>query len=242
LVKWGRLGRLKNNAKDGHAERILMQTNKKSGIHNLETEIPSDLETRFQSGIYLFRDYWSNLKRFGRNKQNEGLGWEEDSEEFSSGLLTETELIAEKDGKGYVRLKDANGQELFEGFVDPYQLIREFEPLNIVVENIFGDSLYQLPHSLIYAGVKDLQLGRRVFGKMENPTPERVYTQKLAHLKEIINKTHQGSIKNGRNCNINDSGSCDFTWLLTQLFAFFGTILFASNYHPFCLLFVLDRH
>ena len=80
----------------------------------------------------LYRDYWSNRRRLGRNVQNDGVGWVNQNS-FSTPDIDPREIIVEPKEDGSVSINDLNEKSMHVGLVNPSDYVIKLLPQNILV-------------------------------------------------------------------------------------------------------------
>jgi len=150
------------------------------------TRIPDveDSIMRYSSAIHWFRDFWSNRQKLKRNKKGDDF-------DIDTGSRTEGELLLEEIGDGRCDVHGLGGR--FRDLANPNSLVRRHEPHGIVIADVVGRELYQLPESWDeYMGAERTRLSVRGEFKWLNgllqrsgpvPAPEEVYAEPLVQAK-----------------------------------------------------------
>ena len=138
------------------------------------TRVPES-SMRYSRTIYWFRDYWSNRRGLKRNRQDE-------DSEIDTGSRAVGDLVLEERDDGRCNVRG----ERFKNLVNPYHLVRQYEPVDIVVRDVQGLSVYKLPESWEELGApQEIPRLRRFLrlGPEDIPKPEEVYAEPLVEEK-----------------------------------------------------------
>ena len=122
----------------------------------------------YSSSVFMFRDYWSNRYNLKRNVKNE-------DKEIDTKGKTDGDFVVKVISDGKCTVQEPNKtEESFVDLVDPYGLVRQYEPSSIVVRVLSGQRVPgedQLPHdprwSRTTSGLSDVDMEPVVQSKSE---------------------------------------------------------------------------